>query len=320
MKVLVTGASGVLGSAIYKAFKAAPDVTVKGLSHSRPTADLEPVDLTDEAKTRAVFEAFQPDWVIHCAAERRPDVADKNPEATRFLNSEVPAFLASLSAGSSPSIKPFTLIYISTDYVFPGDAPPAGGYTVSSTPRPLQLYGETKLAGEESLRAVDAGEEGKKPGQRVVLRVPVLYGPCEKPSDSAINVLLDVVRDQSGKEYKMDHWATRYPTNVKDIAAFLAEVVATHPTNSLPSTLHFSAPEPYTKYEICLLLSSLHSPPLPHAHIIPDSADPIIPPGGVGRPRDCQLNTSLIEETLGMEVKSIGFEEWWAGAIREGRF
>ena len=52
-------------------------LVVKGLSHSRPTADLEPVDLTDEAKTRAVFEAFEPDWVIHCAAERRPDVADK---------------------------------------------------------------------------------------------------------------------------------------------------------------------------------------------------------------------------------------------------
>lgn len=43
-------------------------------------------------------------------------------------------------------------------------------------------------------------------------------------SDSAINMLLDVVQDQSGKQYKMDHYATRYPTNVIDIAEFLVRV------------------------------------------------------------------------------------------------
>ena len=50
------------------------------------------------------------------------------------------------------------------------------------------------------------------------------YGPAPKNSDSAINVLLDVVRDQSGKQYKMDHYATRFPTNVVDIARFLVRV------------------------------------------------------------------------------------------------
>ena len=47
------------------------------------------------------------------------------------------------------------------------------------------------------------------------------YGPTPKNADSAVNVLLDVVQDQSGKQYKMDHYATRYPTNVIDIAGFL---------------------------------------------------------------------------------------------------
>lgn len=50
---------------------------MKGLSHSRPTEDLEPLDLTDPFKTVKVFADFAPDWVIHCAAERRPDVAEK---------------------------------------------------------------------------------------------------------------------------------------------------------------------------------------------------------------------------------------------------
>ena len=96
-------------------------------------------------------------------------------------------------------MKPFTLVYISTDYVFDGTAAP---YDVDAQPRPVQLYGETKYAGEQAVLAVQRND-GKAPGQRVVLRVPVLYGSCPKPSDSAVNILLDIVRDQSGKQYKM---------------------------------------------------------------------------------------------------------------------
>lgn len=92
--------------------------------------------------------------------------------------------------------------------------------------------------------SIDETPGSASKGQRVALRVPVLYGPCPKPSDSAVNILLDIVRDQSGKTYKMgmsimlaqlillisayfnaDHWATRYPTNVEDIAAFLVQLV-----------------------------------------------------------------------------------------------
>ena len=50
------------------------------------------------------------------------------------------------------------------------------------------------------------------------------YGPAPKNSDSAVNILVDVVKDQSGKQYKMDHYATRYPTNVLDVASFLARI------------------------------------------------------------------------------------------------
>lgn len=50
------------------------------------------------------------------------------------------------------------------------------------------------------------------------------YGPASKNSESAINILLDIVQDKSGKQYNMDHYATRYPTNVVDIANFLARL------------------------------------------------------------------------------------------------
>jgi len=288
-------------------------VTVKGLSHSRPTSELEAVDLTDPAKTLQAFAEFSPEWVIHCAAERRPDVAEKNPDATRLLNGEVPRRLAALSTGESVQVKPFTLIYISTDYVFDGTAAP---YEVDAKPHPVQFYGETKLAGEEAVLGTTSER-----GRRIVLRVPLLYGPVRVNSDSAVNVLLDVVRDQSGKTYTMDHWATRYPTNVEDIASFLVRLQERHGTIAkLPSILHYSSSEPYTKYEMCLLLASLHSPPLAHAHIKADASEPVVPPGGVGRPKDCQLSTAVIESAvsmggLGMELEPQLFEDWWRAEL-----
>jgi S-adenosylmethionine synthetase len=144
MRVIITGASGVLGSAVHAAFRAQPGTELLALSHTRTGAGLEPLDLLDAAQTEARFGAFRPDWVIHCAAERRPDVAAKvcvcsggddvdarwgklqDPEGTvkvrrpdrlcrsgRWdspqLNAELPGQLAQLSKKLG-----FTLVYIST--------------------------------------------------------------------------------------------------------------------------------------------------------------------------------------------------------------
>lgn len=86
----------------------------------------------------------------------------------------------------------------------------------------------------------------------------------------------------------MDHFATRYPTNVLDIADFLVRLAcepamfsahllarvsdtrsALPATKPLPPILHYSAEEPFTKYEMCLIFSKILG--LPHAHIIPDA-------------------------------------------------
>lgn len=83
--------------------------------------------------------------------------------------------------------------------MFDGTSPP---YEVDAVPHPVQLYGESKLSGERAVLGMDDQGSNSR-GQRVVLRVPVLYGPCRQNSDTAVNVLLDVVRDQSGKTYKM---------------------------------------------------------------------------------------------------------------------
>lgn len=53
------------------------------------------------------------------------------------------------------------------------------------------------------------------------------YGPAPSNADSAVNILLDAVQDQSGKKYTMDHYQTRFPTNVLDIAGFLVRLAST---------------------------------------------------------------------------------------------
>jgi hypothetical protein len=53
------------------------------------------------------------------------------------------------------------------------------------------------------------------------------YGPAQSNAESAVNILLDVVQDQSGKKYTMDHYQTRFPTNVLDVAGFLVRLAST---------------------------------------------------------------------------------------------
>jgi len=233
--------------------------------------------------------------VIHCAAERRPDVAEKDPAGTRKLNVDVCHHLAELGAKLN-----FTLVYISTDYVFDGTSPP---YLPSSATNPVNLYGTTKRDGEMAVLGVQGAKS-------VALRVPVLYGPASRNTESAINVLLDIVQDQSGKQYKMDHYATRYPTNVVDIANFLVRL-STINTSLIPPILHYSAPEPYTKFELCLVFSRLLGVPIPH--ITPDAEEPS-GAAAVSRPRDCQLYTRETEDLMEHAggLGTTGFEEWWA--------
>ena len=116
------------------------------------------------------------------------------------------------------------MIYISTDYVFsgrPGEAP----YAVSAPTEPTTAYGQLKLEGETAALSEFAKLPGSE-GLGVALRVPVLYGSAEMPSESAVNVLMDTVwqaqkavEEQGDKaaKIKVDHWAVRYPTCTEDV-------------------------------------------------------------------------------------------------------
>ncbi|EHK99515.1 NAD(P)-binding Rossmann-fold containing protein [Glarea lozoyensis ATCC 20868] len=308
---LITGATGLLGRQVVKAFERAEwDVKGTGLTRAKPPTILK-LDLGSEADVAKTIEDIKPSVVVHCAANRFPDKCDNDPEGTRALNVAASASLAKICAANS-----IFLIYISTDYVFPGtegDAP----YEVTSTPNPPNLYGETKHEGEKAVLA--ELEKAGKQGWAVVLRVPVLYGEAEKPAESAVNVLMDSIWKAQEGSVNMDHWALRYPTNTEDVGRVCQDIAAkylsTEDKTSLPKILQFSSEDKFTKYEICELFADIMGLPLDNMKANTEGNDPN---ASVKRPYDCHLSSQALKD-LGINVATMDFKGWWRREARAFR-
>ncbi|PSR80768.1 RmlD substrate binding domain-containing protein [Coniella lustricola] len=312
--VLVTGATGFLGRQVLKAF-VRRDWTTKGTGHSRADGtDVLKVDLTSSQDVAKALETVQPQAVIHCAANRFPDKVDKDPQGTRQLNVEATRELARLCAE-----KDALLIYISTDYVFPGK-PGEAPYEADAPTGPTNMYGQTKLDGEHAV--LETFKAAGKEGLGLVLRVPVLYGDAEVPSESAVNVLMDVLwKAQGGEKVSMEHWALRYPTNTEDIGRVCHDVAVKYlaaderQRAALPKVLQFSSEDKFTKYEICQLFGEIMG--LSTENIQPNT-EGNDPNSTVQRPYDCHLSTKVLKE-LDIDVSTQDFVGWWRREVRAFR-
>jgi S-adenosylmethionine synthetase len=88
-------------------------------------------------------------------------------------------------------------------------------------------YGRTKLEGEQAI--LEAATSMKAKNQVVVLRVPVLYGSCDEPKDSAVNVLMSQLWnaqqiEQGQPKIQVDDYALRYPTNTQDVGRVCRDI------------------------------------------------------------------------------------------------
>lgn len=315
--VLITGATGLLGRAIAHQFALAGWQTVgTGFSRATPTPQtsqttLVKLDLNDTPAISALLEQHSPAVVIASAASRFPDVVDKDPAAATALNVDTSSALASACAARN-----ILIIYISTDYVFPG-APGEAPYTAASTPNPPNTYGATKLAGEKAVLVATAAS-----ALGIVLRIPVLYGPVE-PADnnaeSAVNVLLDSVWRAQKDAVAMDHWSVRYPTCTEDVGRVLAETAAVllrmtpderrRSVGSGTRILQFSAEQRFTKYEMSGVLAELLGLEFP-ARMTANEQGGGGAAGGVQRPYDTHLSTDGLS-ALGVDVSTQDFRTWF---------
>jgi dTDP-4-dehydrorhamnose reductase len=237
------------------------------------------------------------------AANRSPDLCEQNPEQARRVNVDATRTLA-----EEASSRGAFLIYISTDYVFPGKEGEAP-YEADAETNPPNLYGQLKRDGE-----IAALEGTKDTGLGLVLRVPVLYGPSEDNSESAVNTLIDAVWKSQVPEssVKMDDWALRYPTNTEDVGRVCRDIVIRYIKDrtrlrELPKILQFSSEDRMTKYEICEKFAEVLGLPLDRMIRNKQGNDPNAP---VQRPYDTHLSTKGLTD-LGIDVRTTDFVAWW---------
>jgi dTDP-4-dehydrorhamnose reductase len=140
MKVLVTGAGGMLGrDVVLAAGNAGHDVV--GFGHTE-------LDVTDSAALVAKFELERPDVAIDCAAWTDVDGAEESEQAALAVNGAAAGHVAAAAAEVGASV-----VYVSSDYVFDGSK--GAPYVETDQTAPLSAYGGTKLAGEEATAAAN---------------------------------------------------------------------------------------------------------------------------------------------------------------------
>lgn len=200
MRVLITGACGMLGSQVVRA--------LGDKHHVVPTDVIEGCEQLDICDTGSVFDVLnrvRPEMVIHCAAMTDVDGCERDPDRAHKINAVGTWNLACACASINCAIA-----YVSTDYVFDGEK--GSAYTEFDSTNPMSAYGASKLAGENAVRELCP--------KHYVVRTSWLFAPHGK--NFALSILkaaevkpeLTVVADQIGS-----------PTYVKDLAGFLAGLV-----------------------------------------------------------------------------------------------
>lgn len=181
MKVLVTGAGGMLGQALLLGLREEGFETIG--------ADRAMLDVTDAAAVTACLYAHRPHAVLQCAAYTAVDAAEADRERAYLLN-EVGARNVARACQKIGAL----LVYPSTDYVFPGTS--TRPYRPTDPPEPLNVYGASKLAGERA---------AQEAGRTLIVRTSWLYGAGGRNFVDTIAGLvrerkeLEVVSDQVGR-------------------------------------------------------------------------------------------------------------------------
>ncbi|MCU8001118.1 dTDP-4-dehydrorhamnose reductase family protein [Shewanella sp. SM95] len=269
-KIMVTGATGLLGRAVVKQLELTGHQVI-ATGFSRASERVHKLDLTAPLDVEAFIAREQPQVIVHCAAERRPDVSEQNPQAALALNLTASQALAMAAKANNA-----WLIYISTDYVFDGTQPK---YAEDAATHPVNFYGESKLKGEEIVLDTSA--------DFAVLRLPILYGQVEKLSESAVLVLVNQLIERRAQG--VDRWAIRSPTSTADIAQAIDKMIAQHIVAPIVQGIyHFSAAETMTKYQMLLTLGEILQ--LSTAYLTPEST----PTDNTKRPRDCTLSCARL--------------------------
>jgi dTDP-4-dehydrorhamnose reductase len=145
MKILVTGASGLLG--LNLCLMRFEGHTLFGVDRGKLAGtpfELVRADLTQPGAISRLIDTVRPDAILHTAANANIDSCETDPDGARYLNAEIPGLLAEACVKRG-----VRFLHVSTDAVFDGTHD--GVYTETDLPNPLSVYARTKLAGEQAV-------------------------------------------------------------------------------------------------------------------------------------------------------------------------
>lgn len=202
MKVVVTGATGQLGTEL---------VTALAGEEVEPFGRLA-LDLCDFVYTRRTLSDIRPDTVINAAAFTRVDDCETEPERAFWVNTYAVRNLAQVCADLG-----CVLVHVSTDYVF--DGLKTTPYAEDDPPNPLSVYGVSKLAGEYFIRALVP--------RHYVIRTSGLYGAAGPASrrGNFVETMLRLAGEGRPIRVVEDHVLA--PSSARDVARKIVEVLRT---------------------------------------------------------------------------------------------
>ena len=234
MKIILTGASGLLGQAFAQAAKRRKHEVIGIVgSYAAPIAGLnqqKAIDLDNLAVLeRFVLEQF-PDAIVNCAAMSIPALCESDPSASERINVLVPEKLALLSRHLFARF-----IHISTDQVFDGAS---GPYFIGDPPNPSSIYSMHKEESEK--RALDRASEFAS-----IIRIPLLNGNSPRGNRSLHEQLFAAwSRGEKAHLFTDEYRQPCLSDNLADAMVELCE------RNDLQGLLHWAGADPLSRFEI----------------------------------------------------------------------
>lgn len=199
-RILVTGAQGQLGKEIVQYFNTNTKYDVYGASRLQ-------LDITDERQVMETIEEIQPHTIIHCAAYTNVDRAEKEKDLAFFING---IGTKNIAAASEKIHSNF--LFVSTDYVFDGRS--TTPYHEFAIPSPINVYGNSKLAGEKYVKEFHT--------KYFIVRTSWLFSPF---GNNFVKTMLRLAKEKKEIQVVTDQVGS--PTYTFDLACQIEKLIET---------------------------------------------------------------------------------------------
>lgn len=243
MKILIVGASGLVGSHLVIACKQR-NWDVVGTYHQFEQPYLKPLKITDTDAVRVLIQETQPEIVFLPAFRSNVDYCEQNPEETYQIN-----VVGSLNVAKSSQEVGAKLVFYSSDYVFNGKA---GPYRETDEPDPICVYGQQKLEVEQQIAQLMTNY--------LILRVTVVYGHEAQGKNFVIRLISSLKNDQI---IRVPEDQVGSPTLVDDLAEASCHLVEAGVTG----LFHVAGLDVMSRYEFSLKVAEIFG--LDKSNILP---------------------------------------------------